>query len=128
MSDEAADPGPRPGVSSGGRRWIPAMSLIIRHVSVGQAHHAPAARGVAAELFLEELAVARHHHDVAPPRPEPVEREDRLAVGPASRPFELDDQNPLALEARVLDGRRRRADHAAELHGLTSGISGKILI
>ena len=51
--------------------------------SVGQPHHAPAARRRPAEQLLQRLAVVRHQHHVAPPRPQPVEGQHRLAVGPA---------------------------------------------
>ena len=76
--------------------------------SVGQPHHAPAAGRRPAELLLQDLAVVRQQDLIAPPRPQPIEREDRLAVGTAVGAFELDDQQPLPLERRVLDGRRRR--------------------
>ena len=70
-----------------------------------------------AELLLEGQAVVRHQHHVPPPRPQPVEHQHRLAIRPAVGRLELDDQQPLPLERRVLDRRRRRADHPAELHG-----------
>ena len=97
-----------------------AILIAVPHLSddsSGRPDHAPAARRRRAQQLLRPGR--RWSPAPCPPaRPQPVERQDRLAIGPAGRRLELHHEQPLPLERRMLDRRGRRANHPAELHAL----------